>query len=295
MIKSLLEARMHQKNYRISVVIPAYNEAARIKGCLDALMRQTVKPYEIIVVDNNCTDTTVAIAQKYKGVKVVKESFQGRAAARDKGFNSAKGDIIARFDADTQLPPDWVARVTTEFANDPELAGLSGYGIARLVVGMPNSVVLAVSHFWSWVWFTHCRAFFGVEIMWGGNMAIRCSRWLKIKDLCIPYNNDIHEDIDISLAMASIGGKVRIMPSLLVSVDFYETEHLGKFLRYNVMKRRNRRLHYKHSRSQLKTFKKINWLKRLWYYCIINPFDVVYFIHTAMNSLARSIAGVFKR
>ena len=62
---------------KVSVVIPVYNEKKRIKKCLDSLLSQSEKPDEIIVVDNNSTDSTVSIVRKYKGVNLVHEKKQG--------------------------------------------------------------------------------------------------------------------------------------------------------------------------------------------------------------------------
>ena len=50
----------------LSIVIPVFNEQRYIKACLDSIAAQTVKPDEVIVVDNNSTDKTVQIAKKYK-------------------------------------------------------------------------------------------------------------------------------------------------------------------------------------------------------------------------------------
>lgn len=47
----------------LTLVIPVFNEEHQIKGCLDAVASQTVMPDEVIVVDNNCTDRTIEIAQ----------------------------------------------------------------------------------------------------------------------------------------------------------------------------------------------------------------------------------------
>lgn len=286
---------MPNSKLRVSVVIPVYNEEKRIKPCLKALMTQTVKPYEIIIVDNNCTDKTIEIVKKNRKIKIVKESFQGMAAARTKGFNVAKGDILARIDADTILPPDWIAQVIQQFRDDPELAGLSGYGIVRAGSNIPKCLWRSMSIFWSRVYFTHCRAFFGVDILWGSNMAIRQSVWMQIKDLCMTNNNDIHEDQDLSLAIASIGGIIKINPNLLVSVNFYETEHFGKYWHYLMMKRRGRKLHKAHSRSRLPTMRKINPIKRCWFFIITLPLHAIYNFYTLFNSATRLIATLLKK
>ena len=70
---------------RFSVVVPAYNEAAYIGRALDSLQHQDFDgTYEIIVVDNNSTDSTADVAARY-GVRVVSEPQQGVCAARQRG------------------------------------------------------------------------------------------------------------------------------------------------------------------------------------------------------------------
>src|ERR1700691_1182278 len=87
-------------------------------------MKQNVKADEIIVVDNNSTDRTVEIAQKYP-VKIIHEIQQGVTPARNQGFNEARYEIIARTDADTILPPTWIKRIKKAFEN-PEVVAVSG-------------------------------------------------------------------------------------------------------------------------------------------------------------------------
>lgn len=96
----------------ISVVIPAYNEEKRIGPCLQALVNQnTTHKFEVIVVDNNCTDDTVKIASTFSDkldLKIIKEETKGRGAARKIGFEKATGDVIFSTDSDTIVPPNWI-------------------------------------------------------------------------------------------------------------------------------------------------------------------------------------------
>ncbi|HPG37472.1 MAG TPA: glycosyltransferase family A protein, partial [Candidatus Saccharibacteria bacterium] len=99
---------MSHKNPRISVVIPVYNEAAALPACLEALAGQTAPPFEVLVVDNNSTDDSVLVAARYPFVTVLHEKRQGVLHARSLGFTAARGDIIGRIDADTEVAPDWI-------------------------------------------------------------------------------------------------------------------------------------------------------------------------------------------
>ena len=111
---------------RFSVVVPAYNEAAYLGRALDSLRHQDYDgTYEIIVVDNNSTDSTAAIAAHH-GVRVVSESQQGVCAARQRGFDSARGEIIISTDADTTQPREWLRTIDARFADSDQIVAVAG-------------------------------------------------------------------------------------------------------------------------------------------------------------------------
>ncbi len=112
---------------RISLVIPAYNEAAYIGACLDAALTNSGgKLFEIIVIDNASTDNTAVIAGSRPGVRVVREEKKGLTKARERGFREAGGDILWYVDADTKIPAGWLERLVKEFVSDEHLACFSG-------------------------------------------------------------------------------------------------------------------------------------------------------------------------
>ncbi len=118
---------MKPEHPKISVVIPAYNEAELLPACLEAVIKQSFpkNDYEIIVVNNASTDGTARVA-KLKGVKVVSEKRKGLAMALREGVNMAQGEIVAITEADSQVPPDWLFRINQAFRNDPKLEGYGG-------------------------------------------------------------------------------------------------------------------------------------------------------------------------
>jgi glycosyltransferase involved in cell wall biosynthesis len=75
-----------QKNPLISVIIPAHNEEAFIRKCLDSLSKQTLekKLFEVIVINNASKDGTAGIARKYN-VRVINEERKSVVLARQKG------------------------------------------------------------------------------------------------------------------------------------------------------------------------------------------------------------------
>ncbi len=77
-------------------------------------------------MDNASTDDTAAIVAGYPGAILVREPRKGITFARQAGLAASHGDLIANVDADTMLPPGWLARVYGEFAKDERLVCLSG-------------------------------------------------------------------------------------------------------------------------------------------------------------------------
>jgi|SRR5215211_1410339 len=111
---------------RFSVIVPAYNEAAYIGRALHALRDQDYDGnYEIIVVDNNSTDDTAAVAAGL-GVRVVSEPEQGVCAARQRGVDCSRGEIIVSTDADTTQPRDWLRTIEAGFAISDQVIAIAG-------------------------------------------------------------------------------------------------------------------------------------------------------------------------
>lgn len=111
---------------RFSVIVPAYNEAAYLGQALDSLLHQDYDgTYEVIVVDNNSRDDTAAIAARY-GVRVVQEPEQGVCAARQRGVDCARGEIIISTDADTTQPADWLRTIDARFADSAGVVAVAG-------------------------------------------------------------------------------------------------------------------------------------------------------------------------
>lgn len=98
----------------VSVIIPVFNDAERLKICLHALEHQTYpKPlYEVIVVDNGSDDAEAVndVVVKFEQANVTRELTPGSYAARNKGISLAKGAILAFTDADCIPASDWIER-----------------------------------------------------------------------------------------------------------------------------------------------------------------------------------------
>ena len=120
---------------KLSVLVPARNEAARIPRLLDSLSGQSHGPHEIIVVDDHSSDHTGEIAAEM-GAKVilsdaVPSGWTGKTWALWQGAQRASGDIFVFLDADTWLEPDGLASIIEEYEEKGGLLSVQPFHVTR--------------------------------------------------------------------------------------------------------------------------------------------------------------------
>jgi len=90
---------------KLSVIIPTYNRANLVQRAIKSVLNQTLKPYEIIVIDDGSTDDTLKVLKNYP-IKVFTQKNKGVSSARNLGIKQSKGDIIAFLDSDDEWLQD---------------------------------------------------------------------------------------------------------------------------------------------------------------------------------------------
>lgn len=196
---------------KLSLVIPVFNEEKYIKGCLESVKKLRVMPDEVIVVDNNCTDKTIEIVRTFSFVTVIHEKKQGMIAARNAGFNAAKGDIIARCDADTHLPRTWTKRILKNFETY-EIDALTGpffYYDAPVKTSLIGRAYLDMMR----------PIHRGGETLFGPNMILTRTIWNKVKNKVCLNDKMVHEDIDMAYHIQEVGGVIRRDNKLVVETS----------------------------------------------------------------------------
>ena len=129
------------------MVVCTYNGARTLHDCLSGLTAMSYPNFEVLLVDDGSTDTTVALASEYD-VTVISTPNRGLSAARTLGAERASGEIVAYIDDDARPDPDWLFYVawsflTTEHAviGGPNIAPEGDGPIAFCVANAPGGPV----------------------------------------------------------------------------------------------------------------------------------------------------------
>lgn len=126
-----------------SVIIPTYNRADSLARCLSSLELQTLRPenFEVIVVNNACTDHTDQVCQSYAPkfayFSMVREPEPGLLAARHAGWRAAAADALVFCDDDIEASPEWLESIAAVFAGDPEVVLVGGNDVPAFEVPPP--------------------------------------------------------------------------------------------------------------------------------------------------------------
>jgi glycosyltransferase involved in cell wall biosynthesis len=201
----------------ISVVIPAYNEEKFLAKSLESLCSQDCKNFEIIVVDNNSTDNTSKIAEKF-GARVIIEKNQGVVFARQSGFMQAKGKIVATTDADTVVPNNWISTIVKNFKRSKKLVVYGG--LCNLYSGPITAKFSAYYLIYPYRYFD--KVISGGWSMPGANFAVRKEAFLKADGFNTKMKS--YEDVDLSQRLSKLG-RAKFDPSLRVETSGRRFRH----------------------------------------------------------------------
>ena len=120
----------------LSIILPVFNSEQYVTEAIRSLQAQAVTDWELICVDDGSTDQSVerVLALNEPRLRLIRQTNQGPAAARNRGLEQAQGDFIAFIDADDLWPADKLARQFAVFTETPAVevvVGLVQYHFAE--------------------------------------------------------------------------------------------------------------------------------------------------------------------
>lgn len=111
---------------KFSIILPCYNVEKYIRACIDSILQQTYKDFEVILVDDGARDSTPQICDEYAEkdarVRTIHKPNGGQADARNIGLEAAQGDYICYVDSDDFLANDNVLQLLADkTAGNPDI------------------------------------------------------------------------------------------------------------------------------------------------------------------------------
>ncbi|RJN33144.1 glycosyltransferase [Nesterenkonia natronophila] len=214
----------------ITVVIPAHNEASALPATIASLRGQTTPPNGILVVSDNSTDDTVAVARSC-GVAVMETI--GNTARKAGALNQALGTLtraglVLIMDADTELVPTWIDTALRAL-QDPRV-GAAG----AVFRGHTPTSYLEVCQYLEWSRYAEEGRRKGKTFVLSGTAAL--IRWEALEDVRRAtgrwYSEDsITEDMEITLALKSAGWELRSPPACSAVTEMMPTVKMLFFQR----------------------------------------------------------------
>ncbi len=204
----------------LSVVVPTYNRAPLLRGCLDSLVEQDFPPdqYEIIVVDDGSVDDTPEVVAVIQGrvnhprLRYVRVEGRRLTTARNAGVRPALGDPIVFVDDDVLTPASWLRAIADGSLRHPDAGCLGGPVRLRFEGKLPtlcardrlgeSELDLGGSE----------RA---VNFVCGANMALR--RWaIERVGVFNEVLSEVGDEIEWELRLTQAGGRIVYLPAAVL-------------------------------------------------------------------------------
>lgn len=193
----------------VTIIVPAYNEAASVGDTIQSLLDQTVPAAEIIVIDDCSNDGTGDVARRY-GVTVLRpeKNTGSKAGAQNLALAMVDTEFTMAIDADTIIAPDAIARFMTVMS-DASIAAACGFVVPRHVKtvwerGRYIEYLLAFS------FYKPIQDHFGKPLIASGCFSIYRTDVLQAHGGW--HTRTMAEDMDLTWSMYQTGQRVRFVP-----------------------------------------------------------------------------------
>ena len=194
---------------RVTVIVPAFNEEGTIAETLRSLAGQTVRPAEIIVVDDGSTDGTAGVARSF-GATVLRPPVNtgSKAGAQTFALPSVHTDFVIALDADTTLAPDAIERLVPAFV-DPAVDAVCGSVIPRRTRSVWERGRF-VEYLFAFTFYKRIQDLYGAPLISSGCFSMY--RTDALRAIGGWSTRTLAEDMDLTWTLYERGRKVRFIP-----------------------------------------------------------------------------------
>jgi len=220
-----------KNNMKFSIIIPALNESAWIEKTLTAVLDQTYKNFEVIVVNNNSTDNTARAVNDFitahdaaDRIRVIDCPTKGILHTRNAGLHAMTGDVLVQLDADSIVYPNWLARAAKHFENKKTVALAGAYDyydapfFLRYIGLFVEMITMPLGN-----WYVQKRKFGAFMI--GGNAFIR--KWVLDDMGGYDINHTFYSDDLVTARAVAKRGYLKFCFNLTVKSSARRHKQLG--------------------------------------------------------------------
>jgi len=193
----------------VTVIVPAYNEAASVADTIRSLQVQTERPSEIIVVDDCSTDGTGDVARAL-GVTVVRppRNTGSKAGAQTFALRHVRTALTVAIDADTVLAPDALERLLLAFER-PGVAAACGFVVPQRVRSVWERGRY-IEYLFAFTFYKRVQEYYGKPLISSGCFSMY--RTTTLREHGGWSNRTLAEDMDLTWSLYQTGSEVRFVP-----------------------------------------------------------------------------------
>lgn len=140
-----MSANISTNNDLISILVPVYNIEKQLEKCLDTILNQTYKNFELIIVDDGSTDDSLVICRKYEKkdnrIKVIHKKNGGLSSARNEALKIAKGKYIGFVDSDDCISENMFEKLYTICTDNKADIAICDYATTEKDIGSGNKKI----------------------------------------------------------------------------------------------------------------------------------------------------------
>ncbi|HEX5467203.1 MAG TPA: glycosyltransferase family 2 protein [Candidatus Limnocylindrales bacterium] len=218
----------------VTIIVPAYNEAATIGAKLDnlAALDYPAQAVEILVASDGSTDATAAIVRRRArpGLRLLDLPRGGKAATLEAAVSAARGDIVVMTDANSMFAPGALRALVRPFA-DPEVGGVAGNQV-YLRGGVTEATAAGERGYWDFD-----RLLKRAESAAGNVIGTTGAIYAIRRELFRPLRPDVSDDFYTSLAVIDQGRRLVFVEEAVASEPVMATRALEFRRKVRVMTR----------------------------------------------------------
>ena len=198
-----------------SIIVPVYNRPGEVKELLDSLMAQTVKPFELLIIEDGSKERCDHLLDHYRSFFTIHYYYKdnsGRSDTRNYGMARATGDYLLFFDSDVILPPSYFENLDAALSYDycdcfggPDAADDS-------FSDMQKAVSHAMTSFWTTGGIRGGKAVMEKFCPRTFNMGLSRKVYERVGD----FKDMMGEDIDLSIRIRNAGFTIRLIREVFV-------------------------------------------------------------------------------